>query len=399
MAKQKGEAPKSFGWDDFSADANLLTAPEGDGEQIEEDEEEIEEEEEEEKPKPKKKVKPASEDESEDEDEEEEEKPKKKVKVVKKVEEPEEEEEEEEEDEPSDKGSEDDEDPKTAKKFFEEVEKITGQEVDVDYGTVSPLSPQGVALREKAVREAVLDSFLEDLEVKYPMVFKALTHANNGGNVADLFTTATGRDYSNVVIGEKDTDLAKEILKEYFKSKGIKSDNRINRLIQDAEESDEGVIVEANSVLEELKDEQAEKRNKLLEDQKIAKENEQKKDRLLVSAIDEVLETGKLGTFKLTGRQEATDFKKFVIQNVRKTPEGKYELAMPLESSNMEKVLQAHYFQFKKGDLSQLIQIKSNTESAKKLKLRLQAEQGKVKKGGSDTGGNTGKLSFDDFTT
>lgn len=402
MAKQvKEETPKGFGWEDFSADSGVLTEPKGE-EQEEEEEEEEEQEEEEEKPKPKKKAKvaPKSEDEEEEEEEEseeeeEKEKPKKKKTAPKSEEE--EQEEEQEKEESQEEESEDD--TEKAQQFFEEVEKITGQEIDVDYGDVNPLTPQGVAIREKAIREAVLDGFLEDMEVKYPMIFKALTHANNGGNVADLFTTATGRDYSTVQIGDKDEPLAKEILKEYFKSKGIKSDVRISRLIQDAEESDEGVIAEARSVLTELKEEQETKRNEILEKQKVVKEGEQKRDKLLVSAIDEVLETGKLGTFKLTGRQEAADFKKFVIQSVRKTPDGKYELAMPLDSGNMEKVLQAHYFQFKKGDLEKLIQIKATTVNTQRLKLKLEAEKAKQKSSGSGASGAAGgKLSFDDFT-
>jgi hypothetical protein len=398
MAKQKtgDESPKTFTFDDFSADSDLLMSPEGEEEQEEEEEEQ--EEEEEKKPQPKKKVKAKAEEEESEEEEEEPKPEAKKKKVAPKS--PAEETEEEEEEEP--KGGEEEEpvdDSEEAQKFFEEVEKITGQETEVDYGDVNPLSPQGVAIREKAIRESALDGFLEDMEVKYPMVFKALTHASNGGNVADLFTTATGRDYSTVQIGEKDEPLAKEILKEYFKSKGIKSDARISRLIQDAEESDEGIITEAKSVLQELQEEQEVKRNKVLEDQKVLKEADQKRDKLLVSAIDEVLETGKLGTFKIPSRQEAADFKKFVVQNVRKTPEGKYELAMPLDSGNMEKVLQAHYFQYKKGDLEKLIQIKASTVGAQKLKLKLESEKAKQRTAG--TGANTGtggKLSFSDFT-
>lgn len=402
MAKQKtgDEAPKSFTFDDFSADSGLLTGPETD-EQDEEEEEQEDEDEEEKKPQPKKKIKAKVEDEEEEEeDEEEKPKPEKKKKVAPKPPADEEEEQEEEEEETTKDGEDDNQDdPEEAQKFFEEVEKITGQEIDVDYGDVNPLSPQGVAIREKAIRESALDGFLEDMEVKYPMVFKALTHASNGGNVADLFTTATGRDYSTVQIGEKDEPLAKEILKEYFKSKGIKSDARISRLIQDAEESDEGIITEAKAVLQELKDEQEEKRNKVLEEQKLVKEADQKRDKLLVSAIDEVLETGKLGTFKIPSRQEAADFKKFVIQNVRKTPDGKYELAMGLDSSNMEKVLQAHYFQFKKGDLDKLIQIKASTVGAQKLKLKLESEKAKQKTTGTgQSSGTGGKLSFSDFT-
>lgn len=363
MAKKE---TKVASWDDFSEDSLLNPAEEGVEEQEEEVEEEIEEEKEVKPVKKGKKVavkasKPAPEEEQEEEQEEEVE-----------VEEPKDGVEEE---------PKEDEVP-TGKEFFEQVEKLTGLELDVDYGDTDPLTPQGVAIREKAVREAAVDNFLEEIETNYPAAFKALQHAYNGGDLAELFKTTTSRDYSKVTLGENDKDLAKQILTEYYQSKGVKNEAKIKRMLESDEESEGGIVGEAKSALEEMKTEQTTKADEVLVSQKAKSDEQKKRDQIMVSALDEVLEAGKLGTFKLTGRSEASEFKKFALQSLRRTGDGKYEFATPVDSANLEKLLQYQYFQFKGGDLSKLIQVKAATENAKKFRLKAAAESG-VKKGSS----------------
>lgn len=283
-----------------------------------------------------------------------------------------------------------------AEKFFEEVERITGTSVEVDYGDVDPLSPQGVALREKAIKEVALDSFLEEIEAKFPQAFKALQHAYNGGDIAELFTQTTGRDYSKVELKDGDDTLAKEILKEYYKSRGVKSESKINKMIEADEDSENGLIKEAQVALNELKEEQEEQTSKALEVQKQKAAETKKKDQILVAAVDEVLEARKLGNFRISDRQEAIEFKKFILGSIRRTNDGNYELATPVAAGNLEKQLQYFYFQFKQGDLSKIVQQKAATQNAKKLQLKLQNEQSKTKRS-TQQDDNT-KLSLRDFS-
>lgn len=283
--------------------------------------------------------------------------------------------------EPEPKDSEEEEgDFASPEEFFAEVEKLTGQELDVDYGEVNPLSPQGVALREAAVKEAALDTFLGEIEEKFPMVFRALKHANNGGDIAELFSQVTTRDYTKVSLKEEDTDLAKEILKDYYKSKGVKNEAKIAKLIENDEDSPDGLVKEAAAALEELKAEQTEKSNTILEAQSRKAADDRKRDQILVTAVDEVIDTRDLGGFKIADKGEAAQFRDYVLSNLRKVGEGKYELATQLDSSNLAKALQYQYFQFKKGDLSKIVRQKVDTEGAKRLSLRMKADQDKFKK-------------------
>lgn len=369
---------------DFDADEDLFNQTDSE-EQEDKDQEETEVVD--------KKKKPTKKVEEDSLEEEEEAKPEKKEKKEKKekVETPEDStlETEDEEEQESEQDAPD------ATKFFEEVGKLTGYDLDVEYGDVDPLSPQGVAIREKAVREAVLDDFLLEIEEKYPQAYKVLQHSYNGGNVAELFSQTTSRDYSTVELKEGDDNLAKEILKEYYKSRGVKNEAKITKMIEADEDSEGGLLSEAKSALEELKSEQETKRNEVIEAQKQKAAEQKKKDSILVASVDEVLETRKLGSFKISDNTEAREFKKFVLSGIRKTADGKYEFASPIDQNNIEKLLQYEYFKFKKGDLSKIIQQKATTENTEKLSLRLKTEQQKTKKGTTEQ--QVSKRTLQDF--
>lgn len=378
---------KSPSMDDFFEEDLDISGTEQE-EEIEESEEQEDEQEEEKdkKKKPESKSKKKDEEESEDEEEsdeeQEDEKEKKSTKKVdKKDKAKSKDEESEDEEEEKDEETEEDEpsevDPKT---FFEEVDKITGQSVEVDFGDIDPLTPQGIALRDKAVRENALDSFLQEIEQNYPTAYKALQYAYDGGDVAELFKEiAASRDYSKVEIKDEDEALAAEILKDYYKSRGIKSEARINKLVETAQDSEEGIVEEARGYLKELQEEQAAKQQEAVENQRKAAAEEKKRDQILGTAINEVLETGTLSTFKINPK-EVNEFRKFVVGSIRRAGEGNYTFTTQVEPKNLEKQLQYLYFQFKKGDISNLVQTKRTTEETKKLRLKLESEQAKSKK-------------------
>lgn len=346
-------------------------------------EEEGQEEEEQEEESPKDKKKPAGKkkekapDEESEEDEEEKPDPKKKP-IKDKNKEKEEEAPSEEEEEESEEGSEEEEETPDATTFFEEVEKITGQPVEVDYGDVDPLTPQGIAKREQAIYETAQANIEEFIKTNHPRIYQALEYEAAGGNVSDLFKEAATRDYSIVELKEEDDALATKILEEYYQAKGFK-EVRIKKLIELAQESEEGVVVEAKAALEELQKEQRERSERLVSEQKQKEGEEKKRDASLVQSVDEVLETGRLDNFKINPK-EGKEFRSFVVKSIRRKGEGRYEFATELDPKSLEKQLQYLYFQFKKGDITGLIQAKEASKQAQTLKLRFKQEAEKNKK-------------------
>ena len=373
----------SVSWSDFEADdptfqleaAKLEVEDEEDEDQENEEEED---EEEDELPQDKKKIKKASKADPVKEEK------KKDTKAKKPKEEPKLKDNEilgeEEEVELEEEGLDEEEEEVNPLAFFEEVEKITGQPVEVDYGDSDPASPNGVALREKAIREQALDNFLTEIEEKYPVAFKALNHAYAGGNVADLFKQTTTRDYTKVTLAEGDEDTAKEILREYYRSRGVKNEAKINKMIEADEDSTGGIIAEATTALQELSAEQVAKREEIIEEQKQRAVQEKQRDDAFVGVLDKAIGNRQLGTFRIPDKAEADQFLNYVLGNIRKKQDGTYELAALVDSTNFEKQLQYQYFQFKNGDLSKIIRQKASTLTAQKLKLRATHEADRSKR-------------------
>lgn len=357
-------AKKSPGRSLMDFETENLLAPQEEEEKVvtkEEEDEDLEEQEEEEE-KPKKVAK-----------KEKEVKPKKEVKkVVAKQEE--EEEESEEDDKPLEETVDKEEEPEPAGDFWEAVEKITGNPLDIEYGNVDPVSPQGVAIREKALAEKAVDDFLDNMQLKQPKVYKALEHAMAGGSIEDLFTPGE-KDYAKVTIKEGDEDHAKMILREYYQKRGITNEGRIARMIATDADSEEGLVKSAEGALQEMKETQETDRVQKIEEQKIRDQRQKALDNKMIEELDGTINTLQLGSFRIPSRKEAEDFSKFVRSSVQRDGSGGYLLVVPLEQGNLEKQLQAEYFRFKKGDLEKLIMTKATTKNAESLKLKLSKEK------------------------
>jgi hypothetical protein len=402
MAKKTG--PVSL--DDFNSENLLSDEDQILDDELDQDEEIVDEQEdesdEEEAPKKKKKKKTTIIEEEEEEQPKPTKKTAKKKKAAPVIDEEEEEEEEEEiadpdeEEEEDEKDDTDDSDSVNPITFFSEVEKITGVEVAVDYGQTDPLTPQGIALREKALGEKVLDNFLEEVKASHPQLFKAFEYTFAGGSIEDLFQKATQRDYTKLELKDGDEDLARQVLKEYYQSRGVKSDSKLARLVQTDEESEDGLIKSAQAVAKELGESQAAEQSTRLETQKQAKAAQNRKDQAFVQSIAEIVDKGVIDSFKLTGRKEAEEFKSHLMDSIERTADG-YAFRIDIDPKNLTKILQSEYFRFKGGDLSKLIQVKAQTAATSKLKLKLEGDKKKPKGSGADSATGAGGFSMKDF--
>lgn len=295
--------------------------------------------------------------------------------------EPEEEEEEEEQEEVLDstdtpEGDAEENEEDVSRVFYEKVQSITGVEVEVDYTGVDPISPQGVALREKALVEKTIDDFIERLAEHYPAVHRALEYAHAGGDIADLFRSE--KDFSKVTIADDDEAHARLVLQDYYQAKGITNEGRIKRMIDADAETDEGIVKVAQSALAEMVAEQnAQNQQKLVKAQQ-EQEQARQSDQRFLGAISDLVKGGKLDTFKIP-QSETQEFFQYVRQRVQRDGKGGYLLVSQLDPTQLEKQLQAEYFKFKKGDLDKLITIKATSLKAKDLKLRLGGKENQPK--------------------
>lgn len=266
------------------------------------------------------------------------------------------------------------EEPAAPEDFWGAVEKITGNSVDVDFGDIDPISPQGVAIREKALQEKAVDDFLDNLQAKQPKVYKAFEHAMAGGSIEDLFTPGE-KDYSKVVIKEDDEEHAKQVLREYYQKRNITNEGRIQRMITADEESEEGLIKQAQGALQEMKLSQETDQKEKLEQQKIRAQRQAALDDKMIGEVETTINSLQLASFKIPTRKEAEEFSSFVRKSLQRDGSGGYLFITPIEPGNLEKQLQTEYFRFKKGDLDKLITTKAITKNTEALKLRIQKEK------------------------
>ena len=274
--------------------------------------------------------------------------------------------------EPAEEEEEEEEEPPTAdaeaEEFIQKVSAITGFDLEVDYGDVDPISPAGIALREQAVAEKAIADTFERIKERYPKTYRALEYESNGGNVEDLFVTE--KDYSKVTIADDDEDHAKQVLDEYYQAKNVTNPDRRKRMIAAEAESEEGLVAAARSALAEMVEEQNRQVQSKLAAQQQQAEIRRQNDQKMVSSVSNLIKTGKLDSFKVPS-QDATPFYEYVLERIQRDGKDGYQLVTPIEPAQLEKILQAEYFKYKKGDLNQLVQIKATTLGAKAIRARL----------------------------
>lgn len=342
------EEKKPISLADFDADDDLLDSLEEESEEIEETKEE--------------------------ELEESEESPKEEV----------EEEETEESEEEEDTKEEEEQTDEEFSDFWEDVEQITGHQIDVDFGDTDPTSPEGAALRDQHVMKHAIDGFLEELQIRHPKVMQMLDHSVNGGDIHDLFKPGE-KDYSNIVLSDTDEEQAIDVLKEHYSKKNFKP-NKIKRLIAADVNSEDGVIVAAKEALEELKAEQAAERHQAIAYQKQMEAEQKREDLSVIGEVGDIISSGTLKNFKVD-KKDKTEFQKFVLKGLQRDGKGGYVFVQPMDNKNLEEQLQYEFFKYKKGNLGNYIKTRAKTENVNRLKARVKKkeketsqEEGKRKK-------------------
>ena len=283
-------------------------------------------------------------------------------------------EEEEEKDEEEEEGEEEEE---TEDSFWDDVEAITGNKVEVDYGDVDPASPEGAAMREEVVMQKAIEENLEHLSTNYPEAFQILQHVANGGRVEELLPKGE-EDLTTLEIAEDNVAEQKNFMKNYYMSKGL-SEAKAVRNVEDDEDSEEGLYKNFQAAFEERKEAQVAEKAAIVERQIAAKAAQDEQDRRFGEMLSGVLNQGKIGSFKIPPK-EAEGFYNHVLSHVQRAGNG-YTLAIPLTNDNLNQSLEQMFFGYKKGDFSKYIETKAKTQNSRRLKRNLKRE-----KDGSEAG-------------
>ncbi len=243
---------------------------------------------------------------------------------------------------------------------YEEVDQLSGIPVTVEYGNISPSSPEGILKRETVIREQAMQEYDAQLKADVPLAYQFMLHLKAGGN-ADDFMLRDTENYQEVVLAKQDSITQEKIYRKALSLKGNTPD-QIDALIQHAK--DKGKLFEYSGAeltalqRKQLTDEQA--RTNAVKQQEIAQRN---LENSFFIELDKSIKTGVQGV--VIPPVDQKPFAKYLQDNVY-VQGGKLLYVRELDPKNLQEDIAADYFRFKKGNLKALAERKAisiNTES------------------------------------
>lgn len=259
--------------------------------------------------------------------------------------------------------------------IWDEVAKINGINLDVDFGDVDPESAEGIAIRDQVLVDHTVDNYLEYLKNNFPESYRLLEHESNGGDIKELFN-ARATDYNKINLKQDDVDLQKQILTDFYKAKGF-DDKRIVRMIEADEDSPEGLFAAAKEALVTQQTAQKQKEEQIV----LATQQQQKakaaRDQQVRDIVQEITNSGQIGNFQLAPKDKQA-FYDFALNNVFSDGKDGYQVVLPINDKTLVPVLQQLLFTYKNGDLSEFVKREAATANVRKLKRRVLQDTSKA---------------------
>lgn len=252
--------------------------------------------------------------------------------------------------------------------IYEEVDKLSGLSLDVDYGDTTPNTPEWIAKREEAIRDVAIKAYDAELKAKYPLGYQFLLHQQAGGD-AEAFFSKNPQSFKDVVLSKDDKSTQESIYRRALALKGLGTE-QIDISVQAAK--DKGKLFDfAQSELTVLQRNQAAEEAKL-EATKVANE---KKDKELsqgfFTQLDSFLNKGVSGL--VIPKEERAEFADFLTKNTF-VQDGKLIYYKELDVKSLEEEVAANYFKFKKGDLTKLVERKAQSANTDKLRKAIKTK-------------------------
>lgn len=249
--------------------------------------------------------------------------------------------------------------------FFAEVNRLRGEDIQVDYGDLIPSSVEGMAHRDRAVEARGMDKYEADLKARDPRGAAYLLHRMAGGNDEDFFArkTLVLPDYE---MFKEDVNLHRQIYKSGLMRKGL-SESNADALVEIAVKSN-SLFAEAD---QEYRNQQQEDQQELARLAQLA-QKEAADYQTKIDAFDNMLNTT-LSASDLNvviPDAEQKNFNRFVKEMVQ-TDGKNFFIAQILEPSTVRAITESLYIQFKKGDLSSVITRKANSLVTKRNQIQL----------------------------
>ncbi len=345
MTKQATQVAELPLFEDYE-ESGLLTVVSGDEDDKEEEKKKEEEDKTEEKPEPDKVLKDDEKSKEDDVKEKDEEKA--------------------DSDSDKDEESKDEDEDDEGDTIWDLANKITGSELEVDFGDTDPETPEGVAVWEEAVRKQQSDLTFNWIKDNFPKVARALNYEMNGGSIDDLYVPGEP-DFSEVKIDENDAASQKRFLSQYYRWKDV-SEEEANALIEIAEDKG-NLAATANKALESRKKEQSGRMEKAQSDATMKETSLRQNDSKLSEGVSGLINKGHLNSFTVP-QKERKEFTDFALSHMQRDGQGGHLIIIPVDPANLSDQAQMLYFGYKGGNLENIIQRAMETKQTRKFKSR-----------------------------
>lgn len=246
--------------------------------------------------------------------------------------------------------------------IYEEVDKLSGVSLDIDFGDAAPNSPEWIAKREDAIRDAAIKAYDAELKAKYPLGYQFLLHQVAGGD-AESFLSRNPQSFKDITLTKEDKATQESVYRRALALKGVGTE-QIDILVQTAK--DKGKLFDySQSELAILQRNQQAEEAKL---EAIKVQNQKKEEELtktFYSELDTFLNKGVGGL--IIPKEERAAFSEFLTTNTF-VQDGKLVYYKELDLKDLEQEVAANYFKYKKGDLSKLVERKAITTNTNRIR-------------------------------
>lgn len=274
--------------------------------------------------------------------------------------------------------------------FFEEVEKLSGIHVDVDYGKpgtddyIEPSSPEGVKLREDAVRDQAVQGFEKYLKETNPRGYAYLVHLASGGSDEDFMQQPGGFVLPTMEELNGSVDLQKAMFEYDQRSRGV--DEEIIQMAVEKAIKDNKLLEKSTASYNTIKQAQD---SQLQEAENYRNQQAQTMQAAVAGVTKQINNAIDNEIAFLVPDADKVGFSQFVMNNIQY--DGKdFHIVQKLSGEELKAQLESLLFQYKKGDLAKVAMRQTGTKAAQTLRLKLEkAKQDKLPDQG--IGGSGGK--------
>lgn len=275
----------------------------------------------------------------------------------------------------------------TPEKFFEEVQKLTGREIPVEYPeNIDPLSPEGVAHRDSVIWEMGAQAFEQELAKGDPRAYAYAVHRKAGGTDEEFFNSSASFTLPEKADLEKDADAQAALFRSDLKAKGL-DDTMVETLVK-AAIADNTLKDKSLKIHDNVIAEQARQQEDIQNKYKAREELINKSINSMLTSIQESMTKEMSFVVPETNKAEFASFVQSHIQYDEDT--NSFVLVESVSKENLKATLDALFFKYKKGDLSAIVSRQAKTKAAQTLRLNMKDNKGLK-------GGNNNKNNDTDF--